>query len=180
VRAAGVLAERMSGVRPARCCFVPGGSSRRGVPRCGAFAGSVGRVLWSSRICSREVKDILQFVDRTPAPSLLPILRSQQQQQQGEILALLLGDPDLDLSLTEIARLTGVPHPSVFREVERAERAGLVTSRKVGNNRLVRVHPVQCEHPGSTGIGLWRAAPLCRPSLPLTRCGRKRASPSRA
>jgi DNA-binding transcriptional ArsR family regulator len=81
------------------------------------------------------VKGILQFVDRTPAPSLLPILRSQQQ---GEILALLLGDPDLELSLTEIARLTGVPHPSVFREVERAERAGLVTSRKVGSSRLVR------------------------------------------
>lgn len=74
-------------------------------------------------------------MDRTPAPSLLPILRSQQQ---GEILALLLGDPDLEVSLTDIARLTGAPHPSVFREVERAERAGLVTSRKVGNTRLVR------------------------------------------
>jgi hypothetical protein len=35
-------------------------------------------------------------VDRTPAPSLLPILRSQQQ---AEILTLLLGDPDLELSL---------------------------------------------------------------------------------
>jgi DNA-binding transcriptional ArsR family regulator len=81
------------------------------------------------------LKGILQFVDRTPAPSLLPILRSQQQ---GEILALLLGDPDLEVSLTDIARLTGAPHPSVFREVERAERAGLVTSRKVGNTRLVR------------------------------------------
>ena len=30
----------------------------------------------------------------------MPILRSQQQ---GEILALLLGDPDLELSLTDIA-----------------------------------------------------------------------------
>jgi DNA-binding transcriptional ArsR family regulator len=39
---------------------------------------------------------------------------------------------------TEIARRTGAPHPSVHREVERAERAGLVTSRKVGNTRLVR------------------------------------------
>lgn len=81
------------------------------------------------------MKSIFQFVDRTPAPSLLPILRSQQQ---GEILALLLGDPDQELSLTDIARLTGAPHPSVFREVERAERAGLLTSRKVGNTRLVR------------------------------------------
>jgi hypothetical protein len=65
----------------------------------------------------------------------LPILRSQQQ---GEILALLLGDPDLELSLTEIAARTGAPHPSVYREVQRAERAGLVATRKIGNTRLVR------------------------------------------
>lgn len=81
------------------------------------------------------MKVIIQFVDKTSAPSLLPILRSQQQ---GEILALLLGDPHTELSLTDIARLTGAPHPSVFREVERAERAGLVTSRRVGKSRLVR------------------------------------------
>ena len=65
----------------------------------------------------------------------MPILRSQQQ---GEILALLLGDPDLELSLTEIAARTGAPHPSVYREIQRAEQAGLVTSRKIGNTRLVR------------------------------------------
>jgi DNA-binding transcriptional ArsR family regulator len=76
-------------------------------------------------------------VDRQPAPSLLPILRSQQQ---GEILALLLGDPDLELSLTEIAQRTGAPHPSVHREIERAEQAGLVTTRKIGNTRLVRAN----------------------------------------
>jgi DNA-binding transcriptional ArsR family regulator len=74
-------------------------------------------------------------VDRSSAPALLPILRSQQQ---GEILALLLGDPDRELSLTEISQLTGTPHPSVYREVQRAEEAGLVTTRKVGNTRLVR------------------------------------------
>ena len=73
-------------------------------------------------------------MDRSPAPSLLPILRSQQQ---GEILALLLGDPDRELSLTDISNLTGAPHPSVYREVQRAEEAGLVTSRKIGNTRLV-------------------------------------------
>jgi DNA-binding transcriptional ArsR family regulator len=76
-------------------------------------------------------------VERQPAPSLLPILRSQQQ---GEILALLLGDPDLELSLTEISERTGAPHPSVYREIERAERAGLVTTRKMGNTRLVRAN----------------------------------------
>jgi predicted transcriptional regulator len=74
-------------------------------------------------------------VSRPPAPSLLPVLRSQHQ---GEILALLLGDPDTELSLIEIARRTGAPHLSVFREVRRAELAGLVTSRRAGNTRLVR------------------------------------------
>jgi len=85
----------------------------------------------------RELKSTLLLVDRQPAPSLLPILRSQQQ---GEILALLLGDPDLELSLTEIAARTGTPHASVYREIQRAEQAGLVTSRKIGNTRLVRAN----------------------------------------
>jgi DNA-binding transcriptional ArsR family regulator len=76
-------------------------------------------------------------VDRQPTPSLLPILRSQQQ---AEILALLLGDPDLEHSLTEIGRRTGTPQPSVYREIQRAEQAGLVTTRKVGNVRLVRAN----------------------------------------
>ena len=74
-------------------------------------------------------------MDRRPSPLLLPILRSQQQ---GEILALLLGDPDLEISLTEIAERIGAPHPSVYREIQRAEQAGLVTTRKIGNTRLVR------------------------------------------
>jgi hypothetical protein len=76
-------------------------------------------------------------VDRAPAPSLLPILRSQQQ---GEILALVLGDPDLELSLTEISSRTGTPHASVYREVERGTRAGLLTWLKIGNTRLVRAN----------------------------------------
>jgi DNA-binding transcriptional ArsR family regulator len=79
----------------------------------------------------------------------LPILRSQQQ---GEILALLLGDPDLELSLTEIAERTGAPHPSVYREVDRAEQAGLVTSRKVGNTRLVRANTASPYYPGLADV----------------------------
>jgi DNA-binding transcriptional ArsR family regulator len=91
------------------------------------------------------MKSILQMVDRNSAPSLLPILRSQQQ---GEILALLLGDPDLELSLTDIAARTGTPHPSVYREIQRAEQAGLVTTRKVGNTRLVRANTASPYYPG--------------------------------
>jgi DNA-binding transcriptional ArsR family regulator len=61
-----------------------------------------------------------------------------RSQQQGELLALLLGDPELELSLTDIAERTGVPYASVHREIQRAEQAGLVASRKLGNTRLVR------------------------------------------
>jgi DNA-binding transcriptional ArsR family regulator len=93
----------------------------------------------------RKSKSILQIVERSPSPSLLPVLRSQQQ---GEILALLLGDPDLELSLTEISERTGAPHPSVHREIERAEQAGLVTTRKVGNTRLVRANTASPYYPG--------------------------------
>ncbi|MGH9280605.1 MAG: MarR family transcriptional regulator [Acidimicrobiales bacterium] len=74
-------------------------------------------------------------MDRAPAPSLLPILRSQQQ---AEILALLLGDPELEVSLSDLAARLGMPYSSVHREIERAEAAGLVRSRRVGNTRLVR------------------------------------------
>ena len=97
----------------------------------------------------RKLKSILQIVDRKPSPSLLPILRSQQQ---GEILALLLGDPDLELSLTEISEGTGAPHPSVHREIERAEQAGLVTTRKVGNTRLVRANTASPYYTGLAAV----------------------------
>lgn len=74
---------------------------------------------------------------REPSPSLLPILRSRQQ---AELLALLLGDPQLELSLSDLADRLDTPYATVHREVERAETAGLITSRKVGNTRLVRAN----------------------------------------
>lgn len=74
---------------------------------------------------------------RGGTPSLLPILRSQQQ---GEVLAAVLGSPDDELSVAELGRMTGAPYPSVHREVERAERAGIVSSRRVGNVRLIRAN----------------------------------------
>jgi 8-oxo-dGTP pyrophosphatase MutT (NUDIX family)/DNA-binding transcriptional ArsR family regulator len=96
-----------------------------------------------------KLNSIIQFVDRNPTPSLLPILRSQQQ---ADILALLLGDPDLELSLTQIAERTGAPQPSVHREIERAERTGLVTSRKVGNTRLTRANTASPYYAGLADV----------------------------
>ena len=77
-------------------------------------------------------------MDKSPTPSLLPIFRSQQQ---AELLALVLGNPEVEHTLTELADRTGIPYPSVHREVERAQAAGLVSSRLVGRTRLVRADP---------------------------------------
>ena len=77
-------------------------------------------------------------MDRAPTPSLLPIFRSQQQ---AELLALILGDPSIEHSLAQLTERTGIPYASVHREVERAEAAGLVTSRLVGRTRLIRADP---------------------------------------
>jgi hypothetical protein len=60
-----------------------------------------------------------------------------------------LGDPGRELSLTGISHLTGAPHPPVYREVQRAEQTGLVTTRKVGNTRLVRA---QIDSPYYAGL----------------------------
>ena len=76
-------------------------------------------------------------MDKAPAPSLLPVFRSQQQ---AELLALLLGDPKAEYSLVQLSERSGVPYASVHREVERAEAAGLLTSRFVGRTRLVRAN----------------------------------------
>lgn len=83
------------------------------------------------------MRDIIQNMDMSGTPSLLPIFRSSQQ---ANILALLLGDPELELSLTELAARLDVAYPSVHREIERAEEAGLVVSRRVGKTRLVRAN----------------------------------------
>lgn len=88
-------------------------------------------------------------MDRQPAPSLLPILRSDQQ---AKILTLLLGDPELELSLSELSTRTGAPHPSVHREIERAESAGLVRSRRVGTTRLVRANTDSPYYPGLSNV----------------------------
>lgn len=75
---------------------------------------------------------------RSDAPPLLPILRSRTQ---GELLALLLLEPERDWTLSELARTLESPLTSVQAEVARLENAGLLTSRKIGRARLVRPEP---------------------------------------
>jgi predicted nucleotidyltransferase len=65
---------------------------------------------------------------------LLPILRSRTQ---AGVLTVLLLNPDLELTQTELARRVGASLSSVVDEVRRLERAGLLSSRTLGRARLV-------------------------------------------
>lgn len=81
---------------------------------------------------------------QTQAPRLLPLLRSALQ---GEILALILLDPEQEWSLTDVATRVGASVTTAQREVSRAEEAGVVVSRRVGNTRLVRATPSPITEP---------------------------------
>jgi hypothetical protein len=64
---------------------------------------------------------------------------------QGRLLARLLADPTTEHNLTELVEWTGSSMPTVSREVDRAEQAGILRSRKTGPTRLVRAaedHPL--------------------------------------
>ncbi|MGH9228414.1 MAG: ArsR family transcriptional regulator [Acidimicrobiales bacterium] len=79
---------------------------------------------------------------KVPAPSLTPILRSDAQ---GRLLARVLVDPETSYNLSELVEWSKSSMPTVQREVERAELAGIVTTEKVGPTRLVRAntgHPL--------------------------------------
>jgi predicted nucleotidyltransferase len=72
---------------------------------------------------------------RTPAPPLLPLLRSAAQ---GDLLALVYLHPDQEYSLTEAAGLIGASVKTLHHEVNRLADAGYLVTRKRGNLRLVR------------------------------------------
>jgi hypothetical protein len=72
---------------------------------------------------------------RSDPPPLLPILRSRTQ---AGVLTVLLLNPDLELTQTELARRVGASLSSVVDEVRRLEQAGLLSSRTLGRARLVR------------------------------------------
>jgi predicted nucleotidyltransferase len=71
-----------------------------------------------------------------PLSHPLPIFRSDTQ--AAVLAALFIAAPGDGYSLTAVATLTGRPLPSVHREVARLEEAGIVTTKKLGNTRMVR------------------------------------------
>lgn len=78
---------------------------------------------------------------RPSAPSLMPILRSAAQ---GRLLAILAASPQRLFGVRELAVLAQTSPMTAQREVERAERAGVVTSSYEGRNRRVRFNE---DHP---------------------------------
>lgn len=69
------------------------------------------------------------------SPTLLPLLRSRAQ---GDICAWIMLHPDEAFSLRQIADAVGVSSPTVMREVDRLEDAGLIKVSRAGNQRLVQ------------------------------------------
>jgi hypothetical protein len=86
------------------------------------------------------MSDIVHFMKTTVEASLLPILRSRGQ---AEILCAVLANPNREWTLGELAKVSGQSLPTVQREVERAELAALVESRRMGRQRLVKAGPSQ-------------------------------------
>jgi hypothetical protein len=72
---------------------------------------------------------------RSPAPLLLPLLRSQVQ---GDLLALLYLHPEQEYSLTETATLIGASVKAVHTEASRLLAAGFISDSRRGNLRLIR------------------------------------------
>lgn len=78
--------------------------------------------------------DIVQDMQKTGPPPLLPLLRSRLQ---AEVLTLVLLNPGTAWTLTDLASRVGSAVSTVQREVVRAEQAGVMSSRRVGKTRLV-------------------------------------------
>jgi predicted nucleotidyltransferase len=71
------------------------------------------------------------------APPLLPVFRSRLQ---GEVLALVLGDPAVEWTAEELSQRTGDPRHTVANELRRMEEAGVFTARMIGRSKLVRAN----------------------------------------
>lgn len=65
---------------------------------------------------------------------MLPLLRSRPQ---AELLTLVLLNPDREWTLTELAGKVGASVTTAQREVARGEQTGVLSSRRLGNTRLV-------------------------------------------
>jgi DNA-binding transcriptional ArsR family regulator len=80
---------------------------------------------------------------RSDGPALLPVFRSQHQ---AELLMWLFLHPGEEFSMSDLARRLEVPLPTLHREVVRLDEAGLLASRVLGRNRMIRAN---ADHPAA-------------------------------
>jgi hypothetical protein len=73
---------------------------------------------------------------KTGSPNLLPLLRSKAQ---AEVLTWLVLHPEQSWSISELATATRTSAATAMREVNRLVDAGLVSTSRRGNQRLVTV-----------------------------------------
>jgi len=83
---------------------------------------------------------------RRDGPALLPVFRSQHQ---AELLMWLMLHPGQEFGVSNLAKRLGVPLTTLHREVVRLDEAGLITSRTLGRNRLVRANT---SHPAAPAL----------------------------
>ena len=83
---------------------------------------------------------------RSKGPALLPVFRSQHQ---AELLMWLLLHPDQEFGVSDLAERLVVPLSTLHREVVRLDEAGLIVSRSLGRNRLVRANT---SHPATPAL----------------------------
>lgn len=69
------------------------------------------------------------------APALVPLVRSEQQLR---LLGVLFTQADDELTIGELAEAAGVSQATTSHEIARLENHGLVATRKLGRNKLVR------------------------------------------
>jgi predicted nucleotidyltransferase len=86
---------------------------------------------------------------RSEGPALLPVFRSQHQ---AELLMWLLLHPEQEYGVTDLADRLGVPLSTLHREVVRLDQAGLIVSRTLGRNRLVRANTAHPATPSLTQL----------------------------
>jgi DNA-binding transcriptional ArsR family regulator len=79
---------------------------------------------------------MIEYVSRR-APALAPLFRSDQQLR---ILSVLFGEAHEEVSIGELAERAGVSQATASREVARLAEHGLVVTRALGRNTLVRAN----------------------------------------
>lgn len=76
----------------------------------------------------------------------MPVFRSRHQ---AELLMWLLLHPEQEYGMSGLATRLGVPLSTLHREVIRLDDAGLIVSRTLGRNRLIRAN---LDHPSSRAL----------------------------